>query len=143
MLFVSHANPEDNQCSLWLALRLAADGYPVWCDLTMLLGGEDFWKDAEAAIRTRTCKFLCALSRTSNVKDGPRKELQIAVNVAKTEKFSDFIIPLHLDDLPHTETNVNLATLTAIPGCGRREVGLMQQERQDRDRGDWGLSSRT
>jgi hypothetical protein len=115
MLFVSHANPEDNQVALWLTLQLAADGYPVWCDLTKLLGGENFWKDAETAIRVRTSKFLYVLSRTSNVKDGPRRELQIAVNVAKAANIKDFIIPLHIDDLPHTETNVLLATLTAVP----------------------------
>ena len=47
MVFVSHANPEDNEFARWLALRLAGEGFPVWCDLTELLGGEDFWKDAE------------------------------------------------------------------------------------------------
>jgi len=115
MLFVSHANPEDNQFALWLTLRLAADGFPVWCDLTKLLGGEDFWKDAEAAIRTRTIKFLYVLSKTSNTKDGPRSELQIAINVAKAQKIKDFVIPLHTDDLPHTEINVLLAKLIAVP----------------------------
>jgi hypothetical protein len=115
MLFVSHANPEDNQFALWLTLRLAADGFPVWCDLTKLLGGEDFWKDAEAAIRTRTIKFLYVLSKTSNTKDGPRSELQVAINVGKAEKIKDFVIPLHIDDLPHTETNVLLAKLIAVP----------------------------
>ena len=115
MLFVSHANPEDNVFTRWLALQLAADGYPVWCDLTKFLGGEDFWKDAEAAIRTRTCKFLYVLSKTSNVKDGPRNELQVAVNVAKAQKLHDFIIPLHIDDLPYGEINVLLAKLIAIP----------------------------
>jgi hypothetical protein len=51
MLFISHANPEDNEFSRWLALQLANEGYPVWCDLTKLLGGEDFWADIEQAIR--------------------------------------------------------------------------------------------
>jgi hypothetical protein len=115
MLFVSHANPEDNVFARWLTLRLAADGYPVWCDLTKFLGGEDFWKDAEAALRTRTCKFLYVLSRTSNVKDGPRNELQVAVNVARAQNLRDFIIPLHLDDLLYGEINVLLAKLIAIP----------------------------
>jgi hypothetical protein len=116
MLFVSHANPEDNEFTRWLALQLGKDGYPVWCDLTQLLGGENFWKDAETAIRTRTLKFLYVLSRTSNEKDGPRQELQIALNVAKKDKtLSDFVVPLHIDDLPHSDTNVLLTSLNAIP----------------------------
>lgn len=58
MIFISHALPEDNEFTRWLALRLAREGYPVWCDLTKLLGGEDFWSDIEDAIRNRTTKFL-------------------------------------------------------------------------------------
>jgi hypothetical protein len=104
MVFVSHANPEDNDFTRWLALQLANDGYGVWCDLTKLLGGETFWKDAEEAIRTRTVKFVYVLSRTSNVKDGPRNELQIAKNVARLDhSLHDFVIPVHIDDLPHSE----------------------------------------
>src|ERR1700733_3604354 len=86
MLFISHANPEDNDFTRWLALQLAKDGYGVWCDLTKLLGGENFWKDAEGAIRSRTIKFIYILSRTSNEKEGPRNELQIAKNVFRREK---------------------------------------------------------
>ena len=91
MVFVSHANPEDNEFSRWLTLQLAKQGYPVWCDLTKLLGGEDFWRDIEAAIRTRTIRFLYVLSRTSNTKRGPREELAVARKVAKD--LPGFIIP--------------------------------------------------
>ena len=75
MLFISHANPEDNEFTRWLALRLAGEGFPVWCDLTQLLGGEDFWTDIEDAIRRRTAKFLYVLSTHSNPKPGPLAEL--------------------------------------------------------------------
>src|SRR5208337_3659699 len=47
MVFVSHANPEDNAFAQWLALRLATQGYAVWSDVTRLLGGEDFWDDIQ------------------------------------------------------------------------------------------------
>jgi hypothetical protein len=115
MLFVSHANPEDNDFTLWLALQLAKDGYGVWCDLTKLLGGENFWKDAEEAIRTKTARFLYVLTRRSNGKEGPRNELQIAKNVSKKDKsLHDFIVPLHIDDLPHGEINVLLTSINAI-----------------------------
>src|SRR5207248_7635457 len=100
MVFVSHANPEDNEFTLWLSLQLAREGYPVWCDLTKLLGGEDFWRDAEQAIRQRTAKFLFVLTRASNAKSGALDELQVARNVQRDEKLHDFIIPLLLDDLP-------------------------------------------
>ena len=115
MVFISHANPEDNDFTRWLALQLAKDGFGVWCDLTKLLGGENFWKDAEAAIRSRTVKFLYVLSRKSNVKDGPRNELQVAINVLKSDKsLQNFVVPLHIDDLPHSETNVLLTSINAV-----------------------------
>jgi hypothetical protein len=113
-LFLSHANPEDNEFTLWLTLQLASHGYPVWCDLTKLLGGEDWWRDIEQALRERTSKFLYVLSRKSNVKAGPRRELQVADSVGKGEQVHDFIIPLHVDDLPHSEINIALHPINAI-----------------------------
>ena len=114
MVFLSHANPEDNEFARWLSLQLAKCGYPVWCDLTKLLGGETFWSDIEQALRTRTVKFLYVLSKTSNIKDGPLSELHVAANVKRDEKLHDFIIPLLIDDLPHRDINIQLARLTTV-----------------------------
>jgi hypothetical protein len=112
MVFVSHANPEDNLFTRWLALRLAREGYPVWCDLTKLLGGEDFWRDIEIAIRDRTVKFLFVLSKTSNQKDGALMELAVARKVGK--HIHDFIIPLRVDDIHHDNINIELQRLNCI-----------------------------
>ena len=124
MVFVSHANPEDNAFALWLALRLAAEGYPVWCDLTKLLGGEDFWRDAEDAIRNRTSKFLYVLSRISNIKEGPRNELRIASIVQRNNQLSDFIIPLRLDDISSSEFNIEISRKNATDFSGSWARGL-------------------
>jgi len=112
MIFISHASPEDNEFTRWLTLQLAREGFPVWCDLTRLLGGEDFWRDIEDAIRNRTIKFIYVLSTTSNVKEGPRKELAVAQMVGKQLK--DFVIPLKIDQLPHDDTNIELQRLNAL-----------------------------
>ena len=112
MLFLSHANPEDNLFTRWLSLRLAREGYPVWCDLTKLLGGEDFWRDAEAAMRDRTAKFLFVLSKTSNQKQGTLDELALARRLGK--QISNFIIPLRIDELPAEEINIELHRLAFI-----------------------------
>src|SRR6266478_896276 len=104
-LLLSHANPEDNEFALWLALQLANEGYKVWCDLTRLLGGEVFWDDIEDVLRNSA---LNVLSRSSNAKDGPLRELHLAQSIARKEKLKDFVIPLHLDDLPHGEVTIEL-----------------------------------
>ena len=114
LVFVSHANPEDNDFSLWLTLRLAREGYPVWCDLTRLLGGEDFWADIEDVLRNRAVKFLFVLSRNSNRKTGTLQELYVAQSVARKYDLKDFIIPLRLDDIPYGDINIQLSRLNAI-----------------------------
>jgi len=112
MLFVSHANPEDNLFTRWLSLRLAREGYPVWCDLTKLLGGEDFWRDVEAALRDRTAKFLFVLSKTSNQKQGTKDELALARKVGK--HLPDFIVPLRIDDLRSDDITIELQRIAYI-----------------------------
>ena len=114
LIFISHANPEDNVFSRWLALQLAKEGYRVWCDLTRLLGGEDFWADIEDALRSETIKLVYVLSRSSNHKAGPLQELQVGLSEARADGLKDFVFPLRLDDLPHSEINIQLSRLNAI-----------------------------
>ena len=107
MVFIGHANPEDNDFALWLALQLANEGYPVWCDLTKLLGGEKFWEDIQNAISNRTIKFLFALSCHSNQKSGTLDELNCALAVGKKLELKDFVITLKLDDFRYDDVYIN------------------------------------
>jgi hypothetical protein len=120
LLFVSHANPEDNPFALWITTHLAREGYRVWCDLPQLLGGEKFWSEIEQHIRQDAIKVLYVLSRTSNTDcdRGFRKELHLADSEAKhhaTAGTKDFLIPLAIDDLGPADYNVYLQQRNAIP----------------------------
>jgi hypothetical protein len=128
MLFLSHATPEDNAFARWLALQLANEGYPVWCDLTKLLGGEDFWKDIQEAIRKRSIRFLFVLSRSSNTKEGTLQELACAKAVAAqvSSEIRDFIIALKIDDLPYSEVDIEIQRLNHISFTGSWASGLNQ-----------------
>ena len=44
LVFISHANPEDNEFVSWLGTRLTVAGYEVWADVLKLSGGEAFGK---------------------------------------------------------------------------------------------------
>jgi hypothetical protein len=123
-LLLSHANPEDNDFTRWLALQLANEGYRVWCDLTKLLGGEVFWDNIEDVIKGRAAKVLYVLSRTSNTKDGPLKELHFAQGVAKKEKLKDFVIPLHIDNLPHGDITIEITRLNTVAFAKSWGAGL-------------------
>jgi TIR domain len=134
MLFLSHANPEDNEVTQWLALQLAREGYPVWCDLTKLLGGEAFWNDVQQAIRERTVKFLFVLSRASNSKPGALNELELASKVQRRMGLKDFIIPLWLDDLPTIDFDIRVTSTNAIPfgkGWARGLAQLLKKLEED------------
>lgn len=124
VVFISHANPEDNQFSKWLALQLTREGYKVWTDLTDLLGGEDFWKDIEKVLRNRTAKFLYVLSATSNEKEGPLNELAVARQVARTYKLDNFIVPLLVGSLNTDLINIELKRLNAVIFRDRWFAGL-------------------
>lgn len=134
MLFISHANPQDNEVARWLALRLAAEGYPVWCDLTKLLGGEPFWKEIETAIRDRTCKFLFLLSKDSNDKQGTRDELEVAATVKKQIGDEHFIIPIRVDEMEFSKANIRIHGLNIVDFTSSWILGfqrLVERLRED------------
>jgi hypothetical protein len=86
----------------------------VWCDLTKLLGGEVFWDDIEGVLRDRTVKVIYVLSCASNSKDGPLRELHLAQTLARREKLPDFVIPAHIDDLPHNDVTIEITRVNSI-----------------------------
>ena len=106
-LFLSHANPEDNNFGIWLCSRLSAIGYDVWIDKNNLLGGEKFWEEIDQTIRNDANKFLlvysrhiCYPSQIGRLKDGIYKEYSLADGIGKQEKLKDFIQLLNVDGSP-------------------------------------------
>jgi hypothetical protein len=98
VVFITHANPEDNPFAIWLGAKLASAGYEVWADVLKLRGGQDWQRKLEDAIRNRACKVLFAANPVAVGKQGVRNELQIASDTGKKLGDSDFIIPLRLGD---------------------------------------------
>lgn len=104
IIFISHATPEDNDFTIWLASRLQADGYDVWIDKHALLGGEKFWQDIDQVIRHQAIKFLLVYSKNicyqqtpGILKDGVNKEKSLAESIARDNTLTDFIILLNAD----------------------------------------------
>jgi hypothetical protein len=114
IIFVSHANPEDNAFATWLTLRLTREGYRVWCDVVKLRGGDDFWKDVETTIRQHTRRFIFVTSRASNQKPGTLQELAVASGVARDLNEPRFIVPVKIDDLPFSDHNIQINRLNAL-----------------------------
>ena len=112
-LFISYAT-EDWPFVEWLTLRLAAEGYKVWCDRMNLLGGESYPKDINTAIKWRTFRFLTVLSHQSIAKPNPLKERTFALNLAR-ERDENFVVPINLDGVSPTDLNWMIADLTFVP----------------------------
>ena len=102
-LFISHATPQDNDFSIWLASRLEMLGYRTWIDKKGLLGGEVFWQTIQNTIKNDAIKILFVYSENirdvnDNLKSGIDKELSYAESIANEEQIKDFIIPLRIDN---------------------------------------------
>ena len=114
VVFISHANPEDNAFTTWLSGQLALSGYSVWSDVARLVGGETFWDDIEETIRYRTAKVIAVLSKASLQKPGVLDEIDLAVRVERSAGLNRFVLPIRLDDLPYSEVRANIARKNII-----------------------------
>lgn len=134
LAFISHANPQDNVITLWLATRLASAGYEVWSDLTKLIGGELFWTDIEEAIRAHSVKFIALVSQSSVAKAGFLDELSVATAVERTEGLRDFVIPCRIDDYDFSDLPALVHRKNVIDFSGGWHLGLAKLlEKFDKD----------
>lgn len=124
-IFISHATPDDNEFTKWLALKLIGLGYEVWCDVLELSKGVDFWKTIEKEIRDNAIKFLVVLSEISNQREGVLNEVTTAIKTKKSLKDDTFIVPLTIDEnLAFDNINIELIRLNAIDFKKSWAIGL-------------------
>lgn len=114
LIFISHANPADNDFTTWLGSRLSAMGYRVWADLKDLKGGSKHWEEIERKIRDEAIKVLVVTTRASRAAEGVDNEINIAKGIEKELALKDFIIQLKIDDLPYTQLPPALNNRLAI-----------------------------
>lgn len=124
LVFISHANPEDNEFVSWLGTRLIAAGYEVWADIFQLVGGEAFWRDIGKAIKDEAATVITVLSRSSYQKDGVLDEIAMAVGTGRKLDKPSFVMPVRLDDLPYGDFPEQLVRLNAIDFSANWADGL-------------------
>jgi hypothetical protein len=124
-IFISHANPKDNEFVLWLASRLQMLGYKVWCDLIGLNGGEeDFWgKRIQPKIENDAIKVIYVVSSTSVVSKGVINEISFAEAIASQNNLNDFVIPIRIEEVQFT-ARIGLNTYNVISAIGNWQNGL-------------------
>ena len=123
VVFVSHANPEDNDIARWFATRLSAEGFAVWSDLTDLKGGEFFWDTIERIIRKRAAAVVVLLSKKGHEKSGVLDEVNVAITTERKEGLKNFVIPVRIDGIEFSELRANLARKQIIDGADNLGAG--------------------
>ncbi|MHB8536232.1 MAG: toll/interleukin-1 receptor domain-containing protein, partial [Sulfuricaulis sp.] len=130
LIFISHANPADNDFTTWLGSRLSAMGFKVWADLRDLKGGSKQWKEIEHKIREDAVKMLVVTSRASRNAEGVDNEINIARGIEKELSLQNFIIQLKIDDLPYAQLPPTLNNRLAISFQGNWGEGLRRLTKQ-------------
>ncbi len=105
-LFLSHATPEDNDFTRWLAGKLILAGYTVWYDLDRLKGGDYFWKKIESAIRNDSIRLIAIVSNVSHKKDGVRNEWELGMTIEK--QIPGFVIPVRIDGFDFSQLPITI-----------------------------------
>lgn len=132
-IFISHATPQDNEFSIWLASRLEMLGYKVWIDKEGLIGGERFWATIQKAIDS-SAKIIFVYSKNivsseEILKGGIENELEYGKSVAIEHKLNDFIIPVHIDDSKY-HLAIGMPNLNQIPFNKNWADGLKQLKKK-------------
>jgi hypothetical protein len=125
LVFISHANPEDNEFTEWLGIQLSLLGYKVWSDITKIMGGDTFWNTIEEAIREHAAKVVIVVSRAGQEKAGLLDEINCAVSFERASALENFVIPARIDDIPFDEIRANLARKDVIDFSGNWAAGLL------------------
>ena len=123
-IFLSHATPEDNEFTRWLAGKLAIAGYRVWCDLDQLKGGDKFWNKIENSIRNDSIRMIAIVSNASYIKDGVRNEWDLGMTIEK--QIPGFLIPVRIDNFDFNQLPITIHSKNVIDFNRGWHLGLTQ-----------------
>jgi hypothetical protein len=111
-LLISYAR-NDTPVAEWLARKLIAEGYRVWCDRFPSLGEDNYPDDVEAAIHTRVARVVALYSRASLDDADIVRQRAIAFGLGK--QTPEFMIPLRLESLPLEQMDQATRQLIFLP----------------------------
>lgn len=105
---------EDETLAAWLARRLTAAGYRVWCPNLSLLGGEEGDDAVEKMISEKAFRVLslCSQASMQNPDLTARRVLSLRIS---TERDTEFLIPIAVDDLQPEQLDRGTRALVQIP----------------------------
>jgi TIR domain len=124
-IFLSHATPEDNEFTRWLAAKLTIAGYNVWYDFGGgLKFGDNSWDTIETTLRNDTFRLVAIASPISCKKDGVKKEWALAATLEK--QIPRFIIPVRIGNLNYSDLPILIHQKNLINFEAGWHLGLQQ-----------------
>lgn len=117
-IFISHANPADNDAAAWLAAKLTVLGYSVWVDVEKLKGGETIWREIEPVLRNQCRSLILLLSRSTFGHDGLLRqgvEREMELGLTLEREHPEFVLPWILDDLPFQQLPIQIHGRMSVP----------------------------
>lgn len=101
LIFISHANPEENYFATWLSVKLRVFGYNTWVDTQDIPYGRAFWPQIQEMITEKACRFI-SIASVAYLKKYKRSDSGIfnEIELARTRLRDDpdFIIPVRYED---------------------------------------------
>lgn len=127
-VFISHANPQDNYFSAWLATKLNALGYQAWVDVDDFKAGDAFFTVVQPLIRDRSIRFIAVNSesyihKAGDQNTGVSRELNTAITV---KGIDNFIIPIRIDSVDFNEFPIHYSSWNTIDFNKNWQNGLIQ-----------------
>lgn len=128
VIFISHANPEDNYFSAWLASKLLLLGYNAWVDVENFRTGDAFFTKISPIIKNDSCKFIAVnshsyIEKSKNQNTGVSRELNTSITVSDID---NFILPIKIDDCKYSDFPSHYASWNAIDFSSNWQSGLIE-----------------
>jgi hypothetical protein len=111
-LFLSYAQV-DVALGTWLARRLIAEGYRVWCEDLSLLPGEQRQETIERVIQTRANRVLAVYSSAS-LDDANVNLQRTMAHAIGGQRGGDFLIPLAAESVPEVRLDWKTRRLSFV-----------------------------
>ncbi|AEV31552.1 hypothetical protein Oweho_0536 [Owenweeksia hongkongensis DSM 17368] len=138
LIFISHAQPEDDYLAVWLASKLRQLGYEVWVDKDNLKKGDAFWNEIELRIKNDSLRFIPLVSKAYINKSLDKDTgvfLEVSLSKSISRKIDNYIIPLKVDGCSYDDFPISFLPLDSIDfsqnwGKGLKEL-VEELELQD------------
>lgn len=128
IIFISHANPEDNYFATWLASKLNLLGYKAWVDIEDFRTGDAFFTRISPIIKDESIRFIAVnsqayINKSKNQNSGVSRELNTAITVSDID---NFILPIKIDDCRFDDFPSHYASWDTIDFSLNWQNGLIE-----------------